>query len=106
MSTGSTSAPLLLGLDYKIIATALAVFFGTLITTIWGWYSAKKKVAEALTAESSMPTSVTGAVLMDNLTLREQTLVNKEVRDQLIILNHTLARLCKAIDANTDAFEN
>lgn len=105
MSIGSPGAPELLGLDFKLIATALAVFVGTLITTIWGWYSAKKKVTESFTSDGKMPTTVTGAILMDNMTIHESTTVNREVRDQLLVLNHTLNRMCRAIEDNTESLD-
>lgn len=90
--------------DWNVVAAAIAVFCGTLITTVWGWLTGKKKIRDHLRMDS-LDIPITGAVIQDNQSLRESTLINKEVRDQLLIHHHDLQSSCKATDDNTRVLE-
>jgi hypothetical protein len=95
--------------DWSVVAGAVAVFCGTVVTTIWGWIQGKKKIDQHFKTNPGSPEGtgqVTGAILMDNLTIRESTLVNREVRDQLILQHHCLSDLRQAMIDNTRAMDD
>jgi hypothetical protein len=96
MSQASEVASTAVQLDWKLIAAAAATFVATLIITILGWWNGRKKVAAKI---EDSGTTVTGAILLDNLTIREATAVNREVRDRLLI--H-----CEALHSNTKTLEH
>ena len=91
-------------LDWNLVAAAAATFIGTLIATIWGWVQGKKKLHQKL--EGIGEASVTGVAVMDNQTLRELTLVNREVRDQLLLHCHALNANSKAMEDNTSSADD
>lgn len=92
--------------DWNLVAAAAATFFGTLTVTIWGWFQGKKKLASRIESHIGDNAQVTGAVLLDNQTLRESTLVSKEVRDQLLLHSQALHASCKATADNTDSLDD
>jgi len=92
--------------DWNLVAAAAATFIGTLVVTVWGWFQGKKKLAARLQSGYPSPDGqITGAVLLDNQTIREATIVNRELRDRLIIHGETLSSNCKAIVDNTHSLD-
>lgn len=104
MSTPSEIVNHVATVDWNLVAAAVATFLGTLVVTIWGWFQGKKKLASRLEAASSP--EVTGMVLLDNQTLREATLVNREVRDQLLLHSQALNASSKATQENTACMDD
>lgn len=104
MSQVSTAVSTASSLDWNVAAAAAAVFMGTLLTTVYGWFRGKKKLDVRLGGDDAP--AVTSVVVQDNQTLREMTLVNREVRDQLLLTNHAISNLCKAIEGNSGAMED
>lgn len=102
MSQVSDVAKTAASVDWTVVATGTAVFIGTIITTIWGWVQGKKKVEQTLQSGTPLPS----AVLQDNQSLREATLVQREVRDQLLLVCHALTALCKATEDNTSSSDD
>lgn len=102
MSPVSTAASQAINLDWNILAAAVAVFLGTLITTIFGWFKGKERVQKALPA-SGAGGLISGAVLQDNQSLRESTVVARELRDQLLLHHHAMDRNTAALEENADA---
>jgi len=74
-------------IDWKLVASAAAVFIATAITTVWGWFQGRKK-SEKTAAEPSF--QVAGAVLQDNTSLRDNTQAVRDLRDQVFMLIHVL----------------
>ena len=85
-------------LDWNLVAAAAATFFATALIAVCGWISAKKKVAAKFNDPDMSVSSVT---LMDNQTIRDSTVVNREIRDQLVLNHHAMTCLCRAIEDNT-----
>ncbi len=108
MSTPSEIVSQAASVDWNLVAAAAATFLGTLVVTMWGWFQGKKKLAARL--ESGHPIGselqVTGAVLLDNQTIRESTLVSREVRDQLLLNSQALHAHCKSLDSNTHSIDD
>lgn len=82
--------------DWKIVASAIATGLGTLIITIWGWMKGQQKARQAH-SDGALRTGdpdiqVTGAVLQDNTSLKENTQAQRELRDQLMLLRDTMER--------------
>lgn len=87
-------------IDWNVIAAAIAVFFGTLATTVLGWLRGRREVEKKLSKDDGTP-SVTAAILQDNQTVREATLVSKEVRDQLLLHRVATEHLCRSTEEST-----
>lgn len=104
MSTPSALASHASSVDWNLVAAAGATFLGTLVVTVWGWFQGKKKLSARL--ESHVDGNVAGAVLLDNQTLREATLINREVRDQLLLHTQALNASCKATVDNTGCLDD
>lgn len=106
MSTPSAIVSHAATVDWNLVAAAAATFFGTLTVTIWGWFQGKKKLAQRLEGhQPGQDLTVTGAVLLDNQTLREATMVNRELRDRLLVHSEALHSNCKATIDNTQAMD-
>lgn len=103
MSTPSEVANTAIQVDWKLIAAAAATFLATFIISILGWYQGRKKIAQKL--EGIGDGQVTGAVLLDNQTLRESTVVSRELRDRLIVHGEALHSSCKAVVDNTNSLD-
>ena len=82
------------GIDWKVFASAVAVFVATTVTTIWGWLQGRKKAEESNSHIRAPGTDiqVVGAVLQDNLSLRENTAATIALRDQVMLLVHLMER--------------
>lgn len=106
MSQVSEAAKTAASVDWTVVATGSAVFIGTVITTIWGWVQGKKKVEQTLSTSPALQGQVPSVIVQDNSTLREQTLVQQAVRDQLLLTNHALTAMCKATEDNTSAMDD
>lgn len=76
-------------IDWKLVASAVAVFVGTIVTTIWGWFQGRKKSKES-TPEPAASYQIAGAVLQDNQSLRDNTQAVRDLRDQVFMLVHVL----------------
>jgi hypothetical protein len=87
----SQSLPAATEIDWKLVASAAAVFIGTVVTTVWGWFQGKKKSKESA-PETASPFQLAGAVLQDNASLRDNTMAVRELRDQIFLLTHVLER--------------
>lgn len=106
MSQSSEVVSHAMSVDWNLVAAAAATFLGTLVVTVWGWFQGKKKLAAKL--EGHLPPNdmqVTGAVLLDNQTLREATAVSRELRDRLIIHGEAIHSHCKATVDNTNSLD-
>jgi|AraplaMF_Col_mMF_1032025.scaffolds.fasta_scaffold60219_2 hypothetical protein len=91
MSQVSQAAAEASTLDWKVVAAAVAVFCGTLVTTVWGWIQKRKSFESShIKGAGVVDVPIAAGIIQDNQTLREATMVNREVRDQLLILNHAL----------------
>ena len=90
MSDVSQAAAASSSVDWGTVASASAVFVATAITTIWGWVQGRKKFEEKLKPKEGADVPVAAGMIMDNQTVRDSTMVNREVRDQLLLLNHSL----------------
>lgn len=77
-------------IDWKVVAAAVATFLATFVTIVWGWVQGRKKVEAQIKPKEGADVPLVAGMVMDNLTVRESTMVSKEVRDQLLILNHAL----------------
>ena len=89
----SQSLPAATEIDWKLVASAGAVFIGTVVTTIWGWFQGRKKSQEK--ASATHPDNhfqIAGAVLQDNTSLRDNTQATRELRDQVFLLSHVMER--------------
>lgn len=104
MSDPLPAASVTADLDWKLVAAALATFFATMVTTIWGWFQGRKKSAKAV-AEAPAPFQVAGAVLQDNMSLRDNTNAIRDLRDQIVLLIHTLDRTVKGQDELQDELQ-
>jgi hypothetical protein len=92
-------------LDWKLVAAAAATFLATMLTTVWGWIQGRKKSTKA--AEPQGPQyQVAAAVLQDNLSLRENTTATRDLRDQIVLLIHTLDRHVKVQDDMQDSLDD
>jgi len=91
--------------DWKVVAGALAVFVGTVVTTIYGWITKKKETSADTHIKTGMDIPIAGAVIQDNVTLRESVIVYREVRDQLLIHHHALMSQCRSTEDNTRAMD-
>lgn len=87
-------------LDWNVVAAAVAVFVGTLVTTVLGWRKGAKNLEKKLSKDDGTP-SVTAAILQDSQTVREATLVSKEVRDQLLLHRVATEHLCRSTEEST-----
>ena len=96
----SQSLPAAAEIDWKLVASAGAVFFGTIVTTIWGWVQGRKKSQEKV--EATLPAPIAAAVLQDNTSLRDNTMAVRELRDQIMLLRDTMERRCRAEDELSD----
>lgn len=105
MSQASEIANAATTFDWKLIAAAAATFLATLTISILGWLQGRKKLEKRIEA-SVGDGPVTGAVLLDNLTLREATIVNREVRDHLLIHCEALKANTKALSDHTDSMDD
>lgn len=76
-------------IDWKLVASAAAVFIGTIVTTVWGWFQGRKK-SKASTPEPVSGYQIAGAVLQDNQSLRDNTQAVRDLRDQVFMLIHVL----------------
>lgn len=90
MSQVSAAASNAVPIDWGTVALASATFIATLITTVWGWLQGRKKFNEHLKPKEGQDVPLAAGVIMDNQSIRESTMVQREVRDQLLILNHSL----------------
>lgn len=77
-------------IDWKLVASAGAVFVGTIVTTVWGWMQGRKKSQEKVDAAPPVP--LAAAVLQDNASLRDNTMAVRELRDQVFLLSHVMER--------------
>lgn len=93
------------GVDWKLVASAGAVFIGTIVTTVWGWFQGRKK-SERSAPDPTAPFHVAGAVLQDNTSLRDNTHAVKDLRDQILLLTHILERHVKVQDELHDDLED
>lgn len=103
MSVPSVAANHAASVDWNIVAAALATFLGTVTVTIWGLISGKKKVEAKLEGRTDVP--VQSAAILDNTLLLQQVLLQRELRDHMLIGNHALQGLCRAIEENTEAVQ-
>lgn len=97
----SQPLPAALEVDWKLVASAAAVFVGTIVTTVWGWFQGRKK-SEKNAVESTPAVQIAGAVLQDNTSLRENTQAVRDLRDQVMFLRDTMERRCRAEDELSD----
>lgn len=104
MSAASEVANTAIQLDWKLLAAAAATFLATFIISILGWYQGRKKVSEKV-GQLAEGGTVTGAILLDNQTIREATVVSRELRDRLIIHGEVLHSCCKATVDNTNSLD-
>lgn len=86
----SQSLPVAAEIDWKLVASAAAVFIGTVVTTICGFFQGRKKSRDNSPAPETV--QIAGAVLQDNQALRENTMAVRELRDQVFLLGHILER--------------
>lgn len=91
-------------IDWKLVASAVAVFLGTVITTVWGWFQGRKKSQESK-SEAGSAVQIAGAVLQDNTSLRENTQAVKDLRDQVMFLRDTIERRNRTDDELNDTIE-
>lgn len=98
MSQVSTAA----GLDWNIVAAAVATFVGTLIVTIFGWYKGRERIQRRLsTPEIGGNGMLAGAVLQDNQSLRDATVASRELRDQMLLTHEALDRHSECLRDNS-----
>lgn len=102
MSQVSSVAEHATTVDWDIVAAAAATFFGTLVITIWGWFQGKKKVNSHLSEGSPQ---ITGFAIQDNQTLRESTIINREIRDHLLLHHHALIQSCRIMEEKIRVME-
>lgn len=85
-------------IDWKLVASAGAVFVGTVVTTVWGWVQGRKKSEKSAAAPTDSPLQIAGAVLQDNASLRENTQAVKDLRDQMMFLRDAVERRIRSED--------
>lgn len=90
-------------IDWKLVASAAAVFIGTAVTTVWGWVQGRKKSEKA---NDPGAVQIAGAVLQDNTSLRENTQAVKDLRDQIMFLRDVMERRIRAEDDLQDTLED
>lgn len=90
--------------DWKLVASAMAVFVATGITTVWGWMQGRRRTRE--TVSPSAEFHVSGAVIQDNTSLRDNTAATRELRDQMLLLVHVLERHVKVQDDMQDTLDS
>jgi len=79
------------GIDWKLVGSAVGVFIATIVTTVWGWMQGRKK-SEKAAAQTPSDFQLAGAVLQDNTSLRDNTQAVRELRDQMLLLAHIMER--------------
>lgn len=105
MSQVSEAANVAVQWDWKLIAAALATFLATFTISILGWFQGRKKMEKRMT-DATGDGGVTSAILLDNQTIREATVVNREVRDRLLVHCEALTTNTKSIDQHTTALDD
>lgn len=105
MSEPSAVASHAATVDWNIVAAALATFFGTLCVTIWGFVTGKRKITERLQGRDGNE-GVNSAAILDNTTLVQHVLIQREIRDHMLLNTHALTALCSALEDNTRAADN
>ena len=100
----SQPLPAALEVDWKLVASAAAVFVGTIVTTVWGWFQGRKK-SEKNAVEPTPGVQIAGAVLQDNTSLRENTHAVRDLRDQIMFLRDTIERRNRTDDELNDTIE-
>lgn len=91
--------------DWKLVASAAAVFIGTVVTTVWGWFQGRKKSKESA-VEPANSFQIAGAVLQDNSSLRENTQAVRDLRDQMLFLRDAIERRIRVEDELQDTLED
>lgn len=94
------------GIDWKLVGSAVGVFIATIVTTVWGWIQGRKKSEKASEYVSPTPDfHIAGAVLQDNMSLRENTQAARDLRDQMVLLIHVLERHVRVQDGIEEHLE-
>lgn len=104
MSQALPAAASVSSIDWTVVATGAAIFVSTVITTVWGWTQAKKKVESQISPDNVSSPPI-GAIIQDSKTVHEATIASRELRDQLLLLNHHLPDHLRALEDNTKAIE-
>ncbi len=99
----SQSLPAATEIDWKLVASAGAVFIGTVVTTIWGWFQGRKKSQEK---SEAAPLPIAAAVLQDNASLRDNTHAVRDLRDQIMFLRDAIERRIRVEDELQDTLED
>lgn len=105
MSQVSDAANTAVQWDWKLIAAAAATFIATFTISILGWLQGRKKVEKRMN-DAAGDSGVTAAILLDNQTIREATVVNREVRDRLLVHCEAVSTNTKSIDNHTAALDD
>ena len=92
--------------DWNVVSAAVAVFVGTLATTIFGWFKGKAKIAKRGMTDDPTSYNISGATVQDNQSLRDSTIINRELRDQLMLHLHALQSNCRATEDNTRCLDD
>lgn len=100
----SQSLPAAAEIDWKLVASAAAVFIGTAVTTVWGWIQGRKKSEKA--ADPAPAIQIAGAVLQDNTSLRDNTQAVRDLRDQIMFLRDSIERRIRAEDDLQETLED
>lgn len=102
MSEVSTVVKQANAVDWNVVAAAVAVFFGTVITTVLGGLKARSELTKKLLPkDENGGVQLTGAILQDNQTVRDATNASVALRDQLLLMTHAVERLCKSTEDRT-----
>lgn len=88
--------------DWNIVAAAMATFIATGFIILRGWLEGRKKVVAQVAPPDSQ---YVGAIIQDNKSVMESTLIMRELRDQLLMTNHATGAQTLATEALASANE-
>lgn len=95
-------------IDWKIIAGAAGTFVGSCVIALLGWFKGKEKVEKKthLKGEGTVDIALAGVTVQDNLSLRENTQSNRDLRDQTMMLIHCTERTNKTTEEMVNVMED
>lgn len=91
--------------DWGVVAAAAGTFITTVVITAAGWIKGKEKLETEMSASLGGP-NVSSVIVQDNQSVRDATLAQVALRDQLFLLNQQLPHHTEALRDNNRSLEN
>lgn len=89
-------------IDWQSTAAFIGTLIATIAVTVLGWLQGRKKIDEKVRPGDGVDIPIAAGIIQDNQTIRESTLVSKEVRDQLLLMNHNLQQFHRDMEEACD----